>query len=199
MPFHPVQNCTRVEIRWQAGTNLCENTFAYRWNAPAPSAAELSALAAAIGGDLATWLRRCMHNGITFREVHAWNANAPGGAQGTYTFPPNTTGQRAGAAVALSEASGITKRTGFMGRSNKGRNSISGFIEGDVDGNTLSNTLMSLLGDLAIHMLTSYISGRFTPGVASVANNTIIPLASALVLDSDVDSQKTRLNRHGNT
>jgi hypothetical protein len=45
--------------------------------------------------------------------------------------------------------------------------------------------------------LTSYLAGRFTPAVASRANNIAIPLQTTAILDSNVDSQKTRLNGHG--
>jgi len=136
-------------------------------------------------------------NSCVYREVHARNMHVAGAAQGNYTFPSGVTGQRGGFPVADNEASGITKRTGFTGRSNRGRNSISGFSEADLDGNTIGNTLMTLLGDLAIHILTSYLAGRFLPAVASRANHIAVPLATTVVLDNNVDSQKTRLNTHG--
>ena len=197
MPFHPIQHCTMVEVRDSHDTNQMENTFAYYWDGTPPTAAELDALCAAVAADLAFYMRRCQITGCVYREVHARNMHTSSAAQGTYTFAPGVTGQRGGNPVSDTEASGITKRTGFTGRSNRGRNSISGFTETDVDGNSLSNTLMTLLGDLAIHVLTDYVTGRFTAAVGSRANNIAIPLLSAAVLDNNVDSQKTRLNTHG--
>jgi len=197
MPFHPVQHCTLAEIRYTHGTNQMENTFAFYWADPAPSAAELNALCAAIGGDLAFWIRRAQHNGVTQREVHARNMHVSSAAQGNYVMPAGAVGQRGGEPVADNVASGITKRTGFTGRSNRGRNSISGFAELDADGNSMTNTLFSLLADIAIHLLTSYISGRFAPAVASRHNNIAVPILTAAVLDTNFDSQKTRLNGHG--
>jgi len=197
MPFVPIANCTMCELRWSADTNLCENTLAFRWTGTAPTGPELSSLAAAIAGDVGFYFRRLMSTSILFNEIVCKNMHAAGGAQGSYTFPANTRGQRIGSTVALSEASGIARRTGFTGRSNKGRNSVSGFAEGDVDGNTISSGLMSLLGDLAVHILVPYLAGRFLPGVASRTNHTIIPLLASAVLDNNIDSQKTRLNTHG--
>jgi len=197
MAFVPIANCTMCKLRWSANTNLCENTLAFYWSGTPPTGSELNSLAAAIAGDVGFYFRQCMSNSILFNTIVCANQHAPGGAQGIYSFPANTRGFRIGSTVALSEASGITRRTGFTGRSNRGRNSVSGFSEGDVDGNSITGTLMSLLGDLAVHILVPYLAGRFLPGVASRTNHTIIPLLSAAVLDDNIDSQKTRLNTHG--
>lgn len=197
MAFHPVQHCTMCKLRWQVDTNLCENTFAFYWGTPVPTAAELNSLAAAVAANLGTRLANAVCNNVTFRTVHCENINAPGGAQGNYNFPPGTIGRRNQSPVALNEASGIVKYTGFVGRSNRGRNSISAFGEQDVSGNTLTTALMTLLADLALGILQSYFTGRFLPAVASKANNIAIPLQSTAVLDTNVDSQKTRLNAHG--
>jgi len=197
MAFQPIQHCSLVEVRYSHDTNQMENTFAYYWADPPPSAAELDALCAAVAGDLAFYMRRTQITGCVYREVHARNMHTSSAAQGNYTFPGGVTGQRGGNPVADSEASGITKRTGFTGRSNRGRNSISGFAEADVDGNSIGNTLMTLLADVAVHVLADYVGGRFTAAVGSRHNNIAIPLLSAAVLDNNIDSQKTRLNTHG--
>lgn len=197
MAFVPIANCTMCKIRWSANTNLCENTFAFYWSGTAPTGSELQSLATALVGDLAFYLRRVMSINYLFNQIVCTNQHAPGGAQGVATFPANTRGQRTGSPVALSEACGITKRTAFTGRSNRGRNSISGFVEPDLDGNSISGPLMGLLGDLAIRILVPQLAGRFLPAVASRINHTTIPLLSAAVLDDNIDSQKTRLNTHG--
>lgn len=197
MPFTPVANCSRCEIRWSAGTNQCENTLAYLWSGTAPTAAELTSLATEVGGTVAARMRNMMHNGIVFREVYCRNIHTQNAEQGTYTFPPNTTGNRNGSAVALNEAAGLVKRTGLTGRANRGRNSFSGFIEQDLDGNTIGATILQVLADVAISILAARVGGRFIPAVASASRGLGIRLQSALSLDSHVDSQKTRLNAHG--
>jgi hypothetical protein len=197
MPFQPVANCTMCEIRYQVNTNLCEITQAFYWAGVPPDQSELDALAQAVGLGVAGKMRSLMATNVNFREVYCKNLNAPGSLQGLFIFPNGTNGQRAGSPVALNEASGIIKRTAFTGRSRRGRNSISGFVEGDVDGNTLSNGLMQLLLDLAIEMLVARVGGRFLPAVASKVLGNAAPLIAAAVIDSNIDSQKTRLNAHG--
>lgn len=197
MPFTPVANCSMCKLRWSSQTNLCENTLAFFWSGVAPTGAELASLAAAIAGDVGFYFRRAMSDQILFNTVVCTNIHAPGGAQGQYNFPANTRGQRVGSQDALNVASGIVRRTAFVGRANRGRNSVSGFTEGDVDGNTLGTGLMQLLGDIAVHILVPYLSNRFLPAVASRVNHIAIPLLSAAVIDNNTDSQKTRLNTHG--
>lgn len=197
MAFTPIANCTMCEIRYQVDTNLCEITQAFYWTGTPPIGTELVNLATAVGTGVAGKMRACMSQNVRFREVYCKNLNAPGSAQGLYIFPNNTNGQRSGAPVALNEASGIIKRTNFTGRSRRGRNSISGFVEGDVDGNSLGNSLMQLLLDLAIEMLVSRVGGRFLPAVGSKVLGNAMPIVSAAVIDNNIDSQKTRLNAHG--
>lgn len=197
MAFVPIANCTMCEIRYQVNTNLCEITQAFYWTGTPPIGTELTSLAGAIANGVVVKLRACLCNNVVFREVYCKNLNAPGSAQGVYVFPAGVTGDRIGAPVALNEASGIIKRTNFTGRSRRGRNSISGFIEGDVDGNTLSTQLVQLLLSLAAEMLLARVGTRFLPAVASKVLGNAMPIVSAAVIDNNIDSQKTRLNAHG--
>lgn len=201
--FHPTLNTAMCHVRTQNGSNLQENTFAFQWGTT-PTAAQLLALATAIGtGPLGLAIRAITSNGWIFREVYCRNIDTAVAAEATYTFPSGTTGSRPGFQVAANEASGIVKRTGLTGRGSHGRNSYSGFVEADVDGNTLSSSLMALLAQIAIDTLISYLGGLLNPAVAHIPRALLAPpghsttLASAIVLDSNIDSQKTRLNSHG--
>ena len=197
MPFVPITNTSMVHVRWQAGTNLCENTFAYKWTGTPPTAAELLSLATEIAGSVAAQMRNAMHNGIVFREVYARNIHTSQAEQATYTFPNNTTGNKTGGALALSEAANIVKRTGLTGRAARGSNRISGFVEGDCDGNSIGSSLMSLLANICAQIILARVSGRFAPAVASRLRGSSTTITQALLVDSNVDSQKTRLNNHG--
>lgn len=203
MPFHPVNQCTDCQIRMQSGNNLLENGFQFKWNnATPPSSAELASLALELAGTVGLALRNCLSNGTTFREIHCRNLDIEAANQATYTFPNGTTGARGGNQVAANEACGIVKRTGLTGRGSHGRNSISTFIEGDIDGNTVGGTLVGLLTNLAVQILLNAVSNRFHPAIAhrprvSLSPGSATELVSTLVLDNNVDSQKTRLNSHG--
>jgi len=189
-------------LRTQNGTNLEENTFAFKWVGTAPTAVELGQLAAALATTVGAALRAITSNGWIFREIYCRNIDVEFAPEATYTYPSGTTGQRVGNQVAASEACGIVKRTGLTGRGKHGRTSVSGFTEGDVDGNSVGGALMALLAQLAAQMLLGYLTGRFRPAVAHIPRVGTAPgssdfISETIVLDNNIDSQKTRLNAHG--
>jgi hypothetical protein len=196
--FHPVPFTSECHVRYQHGTNLLENTFAYIYGST-PTNADLLSLATEIGVGLALRMAAMMHNGVVMREVYCRNLDVEFANNATYTFPSGTTGQRAGSPLASNEAMSIVKRTGTTGRGMHGRNSFSEFIEPDADGNTLSAFLLNLVLAVIIEILTYRVSGKFAPALAKrmVTPPRSVLLRSALALDNNVDSQKTRLNSHG--
>jgi len=200
--FHPTALTTMCHVRTSNATNQQENTYAFHWTGTAPTALELASLASNVATVVGGGLIALTSNGWIFRQVYCRNIDTEVAAEATYSWPANTTGARAGSQVAANEACGIVKRTGLTGRGQHGRNSISGFIENDVDGNSISSTLIALLTNLAIDTLVSYLTGRFLPALAHIPR-TVGPtgysnlLREAVILDSNIDSQKTRLNAHG--
>ena len=200
--FHPTANTSMCHLRTQNGANLQENTFAFHWTGATPTSGQLNTLATQLAGTIGTAMRNITSNGWVFREVYCRNIDTEVAAESTYLFANGTTGSRAGSQVAANEACGIVKRTGFTGRGSHGRTSCSGFIEGDVDGNSVSSTLMALLLQLALNMLLSYNGSQFVPAVAHIPRVPLVigsstPIQVTTVLDSNIDSQKTRLNSHG--
>lgn len=195
--FHPVPSTSECQVRYQHGTNLLENGFAYGFTGANPSTAELLALATAIAGSIADKMRDVMHNGVVMREVYCRNINTEVANQATYTFPAGTNARRTGSPVASNEAARIVKRTGQTGRSHRGANSFSEFVEGDVDGNSIGSSLFSGLLSLGLEIILNRVGSRFTAGVASRRLFSAFPISSATLLDNNIDSQKTRLNAHG--
>lgn len=199
--FRPTAETSMCHVRLQSGTNLQENTYAFHWSGSTPSIAELLALATALAGTVGASLRALTSTNVTFREVYCRNIDTEVANEATYTFPVGTTGQRSGNQVAANEACGVVKRTGQTGRGSHGRNSISNFVESDVDGNSVLGGLMALLANLAISTVLDYFSGRFRAAIAHIPRNigvgTSTPITTAIVIDSNIDSQKTRLNNHG--
>jgi len=201
--FHPTLNTTMCHVRTQNGTNLMENTMAFNWTGTAPTGTELTNLATAIGtGAFITAMRAFTSNSWIFRQVYCRNIDTEVANEGEYDFPPGTTGNRSGSQLAASEACGLVKRTGHTGRGQHGRMSVSGFVEGDVDGNSLGNSLMAMLATAAFDLLIDYLSNRFIAALAHIPRSGTTPghsdlITETAVLDSNVDSQKTRLNSHG--
>jgi len=203
MPTILVPQTTEVTIHYQNATNLYENVLHYRWSsATVPTATQLDSLCAQVRDGVGLKLRACVSDGWTFVDVVAKNLNADPGNQGSAAWPSGTHGTLAGSQVAANEACSIVKRTGLSGHGQHGRMSVSGFTEGSVDGNSLSSSIIGLLTTLALELLTRYVTGIFIPALAH--KRPAVPLATsstpltfAGVLDSNIDSQKTRLNSHG--
>jgi len=188
---------TYCEVRYSHGPNLMENTYGYRWSGSPPSAAELLALCIEVWQTIGDKTRNLVSNGVGFREVHCYNTDVPLSNQATYSLPTGTIGARIGPIVASNEACGIVTRTGLRGRSSHGRKSYSEFIEGDVDGNSVSSFIMGQLASIAVSIVADRVGGRFKPAVLSRRYGITPTILSALVLDTNIDSQKTRLNSHG--
>jgi hypothetical protein len=201
--FRPTLNTTMCHIRTQNGTNLEENTLAFKWAGSAPTDANLLALATALRDTVALGIRAFTSDRWLFNQIYCRNIDTEVANEATYIYAPNVTGQRGGAPLAASEACGIVKRTGRTGRGQHGRMSCSGFVEGDCDGNSVGSSLIALLSNVALQMLTSYLAGQFKPSLAHIPRpggpspGTSDLITETIILDSNVDSQKTRLNSHG--
>jgi len=197
MPFTPIANTTYCEIRWQHGTNLGENTVWYKWSGAVPTAAELATLCVAVRDGVANRIRVCMNAGVLMREIHCRNMDVEVANQATLAYAPGVTGGRTGSPVASNEAANVVRRTGKTGRSQHGAVRVSEFSEGDVDGNSIGSTLMGLLADVGLSLLEDYVSNRFLGALGSKKTGQSYELLDAGVIDSNIDSQKTRLNQHG--
>lgn len=197
--FIAVPFTSDCHVRYQHGTNLLENIFAYQWGGGVPTNAELLSLATEIAASIALRMEAFLHNGVIMREVYCRNLDVEFANNATFPFPAGTIGLQGGNPLASNEANGLIKRVGLTGRGMHGRNSFSEFVEGSVDGNTLGNTLMSLFLNLAAEILLARVAGRFKAAVAK--RHVIVPrsiqIQSVIDLDNNVDSQKTRLNSHG--
>lgn len=199
MPFHPVPNCTECQVRWAHDTNLFETGFAYAWTGGPPSVAELTSLATEVRDTIGVKIQQMTTYSNHFLEVHCYNLDVALGNQATVAFPTNATGTRGGDPIPASNAMNIVKRTGQRGRSGHGANRISDFSEGDVTGNTLQAYLMTAGANLILSIIASRVSGRFFAGLKSLHLSQVLRILAGVILDTDVDSQKTRLNGHGST
>jgi len=200
--FHPTLNTSMCHIRMEAFNIQFETTLAYHWDGATPSAANLLSLATELATSAAPLLIGMLGNHVTFREIYCRNINTAVANEATYTFPPNTFGTRPGFPASMNAACGLVKRTGLTGYGQHGRNSISGFVEGDIDGNNVGNVLMTLLANLLLQFLAARVAGQFRAAVAHIPR-TVGPLGTStiltqgVVLDNFIDSQKTRLTGHG--
>lgn len=200
MAFHPVPLCTECQVRWSHGANQYECGYAYKWNnSTPPTVTELLSLATEVRDTIGVKMQQMTTSSNSFREVHCYNLDVALGNQATALFPTNATGTRGGDPSAASVAMNIVKRTGLRGRSGHGANRVSDFSEGDTTGNTIQGYLMGAAANLIVSIIANRVGGRFFPGLKSLHLSQVLQVVAGIVLDTDVDSQKTRLNRHGSS
>jgi hypothetical protein len=200
--FHPTAHTSMAHIRMEAFGQRFETTLAYNWAGSVPTVAQLLALATELATGAAPLMQGLMGNHVTFREIYCRNIDTQVANEATYLFPPNTFGTRTGLPASLNAACGLIKRTGLTGYGQHGRNSISGFVEGDIDGNSVGAALMTLLANLLLQYLANRVGGVFRAAVAHIPRlpgltGSSSLITQGLVLDNFIDSQKTRLTGHG--
>jgi len=200
--FHPIDQCTMVYVRYGTGNVRMENTFGYKWSTTSvPDSATLLSLCTEIGSTLAERIRNMITSNITMFEVHARNMDVALGNQATAAFTPGTVGSLLSVPTALNICGNLVTRTGRAGYSQHGAKRISGFDGVSVNGNSISGTQMGRFANLATNVLATRVAGRFIPGVPHIVappgRGTIDVITFCGMLDSDIDSQKTRLNNHG--
>jgi hypothetical protein len=196
--FRPLANTTQSIVRWAFGNVGCINTFYWRWSGNiVPTQGELQTLNASVLASLVDRMRECQVTQVRYQTIISRNMESQNGLSVETQASAGQVGTRPSGAVAGNEAARIFRKSALAGRSKKGAISVSGFGEGDVDGNSLSSQLMALLARVALEMLITRVSSRFIPATASFKLGTSSILASTGQRDSNIDSQKTRLNGRG--
>lgn len=189
-----------VHFRWLGpAQQQCENVYQFSYSAIPPGSI-LNGLANQIADNLLPKYQQIMTTKHTFNEVFVRDIGAATGrAIGTYTFPSGTHGNDTGDPIVSNAAVNVFLRTLLTGRTNHGAKRLSGFSENLISKDNVFNELMALIAELAVRWLTGYgVSGyNFTPVVASDKADTHYPILQLGVTDFVIDSQKTRLEKHG--
>lgn len=199
--FHPIAQTTMVYLRYLQGSNHMENTFAYRWNsATVPSAAELLTLCQEVGSTIGAKLQAMTVNTVQLIEVHARNMNVALGLEATAPFTTGTQGQLNGTPYAANCTGNLVTRVGLAGYGMHGGKRFGCWTNFEANGNSIASLQMTRFANMALSVIATRVGGRFIPAVphlSGVSANTSTLITSVLMLDSDIDSQKTRLNNHG--
>jgi hypothetical protein len=200
--FHPIAQTTQVVFRYQHGSNRLENVFHYRWNnSTPPSVAELTNLCTEVGATICEKIRQFMTNGVQLIEVHARNMDVALGNQATAAFTPGTVGALIGQGDATgSTVLNLVTRTGLAGYGQHGAKRLGETSKLQHNGNTASGGWVTNCASVALSVVAARVGGRFLPSIPHInrlGTGTSSIITSCLLLDDDIDSQKTRLNNHG--
>lgn len=202
MAFIPVPNAAKVAVVGSLDSQEIVNTLWFT-SAGGFSPSEIETLAGAVSGWWIDSILPYLNNGYTMAYVTATDASVSGGAQFTDSAGAGETGGVGGSQMPNNLAFCVSFRTGFSGRSNRGRNYVSALSESNMaTANRVDPTWAGqiktgyevLLGDgigFTWVVASQYHDGD--PRVSGVTN----PVTSVLFVDTIADSQRRRLPGRG--
>lgn len=194
MPFHPILQTVEVTLKAERAGNQRRNVIHYYYNLPRPSASEISLLLAAVEASVIEKYEDVVCTGTRWYELVGQDIHAVGGAQVSRAINRLSSN---GTQVAPSNVSlCMSKRTNFAGGSNRGRFYFIDAAEDMFNGDDLNPLYNGALTTLANALLTSHVSGRFLPAVASRINGVSTGM-TAITWDQVADSQRRRLKGRG--
>jgi hypothetical protein len=207
MAFIAVPNTVRAEIR---GTFQGERVLNTLWFAKIDAwvPAEMTALADTLA---AWWTTNCLQqqsDQYTLREIYVRDYTAAVGLEYTSTVDLPAVGEIPEAALPNNVSLAVSFRSGFTGRSTRGRNYWVGFAETQIVGNAVADAVITditsyyalLLPDFIettlIPDITWVITSFYTGGAPRSFGATFI-INTVTCVDNIVDSQRRRLPGRG--
>lgn len=197
LTFHPISQTVRCLIRFTQAGKQMENSLYYTFTGSSPTAAELTALAVEITTTIGRKLQAALHTSVRMTEVICTNIDNAFGNEGQNPFDPGSFGGAGGIAAPSNSAVNIVKRSALHGYSYRGENRFGPFAGSYVDSDNMQTALINAILNVIVSLLVARVGGRFTPAVASTKLGTSKALTEAVLTNTLLDSQKTRLAGHG--
>jgi hypothetical protein len=204
MAFAPNPRIVQVELRYDQDNEEIENLLYFDTGSIATQT-ECALLALEVNGWWGVTVRPLQATTVTLREVYAKVMIAPPAPEATSTAALPAAGTGGTAALPNNVTCSISFRTGFTGRSSRGRNYIIGLMEGGVVANQLNAGVIQAWTAAYEGLLPTgpYITGG-TWVVYSQQNNGVprvtgafSPVSTVLFVNDVVDSQRRRLPGRG--
>lgn len=208
MPFIPAVDTARVCVNQTLhGQNICNVLHFFK--AGGYSEADLTALANAV---ITAWndnMAPAMSTDIQFTSVTARDMSAVDAEAVEVPFPALSGGDIVNVASPGNVAIVVSWKTGFAGRSRRGRTYLSGVSEDGITGNEINADRLASIRGLVTDFIADMTAAGFQLAIASYfsgvdGNGDPIPRATALVtpvltaiVDKWLDSQRRRLQGRG--
>jgi len=203
MPFIPIPNTAEVEIRGSLGGALIENTL-YFTNAGTITFEALNTLAFNVGDWFGVNMLPLLSADYTLREVFARDLTTDSGVTASAPQPEGSVGGQAGGSEAGNVSACISFRTGFAGRSFRGRNYIPAIPKSQISQSILNGSWMASCITAYQQLSSETAEGGWTWVVASRYHNNAprvegvtTPVNAVLFTDVVSDSQRRRLPGRG--
>lgn len=203
MPFVPAAETAQFNIRGTLHGEQVENTL-YFANGDGWDSAQLATFGSYLLDWYTTNVRAYLSTGFVLREVYAVDLSAQDGPSATVTVENDPGGPLGADALPGNVALCVSFRTAFRGRSRRGRNYISGFVETQVSANGISSGVVNAIvaGYQELLSIGTYPSiqwvvvSRYQNKVQRT-NALVTPVTAVLAVDNYVDSMRRRLPGRG--
>jgi len=202
MAFIPWPNGVKLCFEFATAGSIWETCFSLRKSAGAPTSTDLETV---VGDGVDSWtaaLKGLLTEDTLLGAVRATDMTAEGAPQ--FVQAVNETGTQTGPGAPLNACAVISGRTAKRGRSYRGRNYVSGLLNGDFTNPvTLGSGLQTALATWATGLQTALDGDGFDIVVASQQHNGVptspadLNEVIAFVVDSKSDSQRRRLAGRG--
>jgi len=191
----------QTTLRWTSEGSQKNNVLSWEYDGSSsggPSVSDLVALATSLYGALSSTLHPIMGSGVNIDSVDAkWMGSLPH-KLGTFVPAQPNPGTAAGELDPANAALVISWKTGFVGRSYRGRTYHGGFTENQSQGSTALSSLVTGVGALASALLI-YAGTGAVPMHLVVASRHLLTLTDVTtpIVNAFIDSQRTRLIGRG--
>lgn len=202
MAFIPIPNVSMHTVNYTWLGQQVQNVF-HVLHGDAPTVGGISAVNNVIIGWWNTEIEPNVSNQVEARSVIGTSQHVANGPQSTTAFAPGSVGQLTSPSMPSGVTVAVSWRTGFSGRSFRGRTYHVGLVEGQVVDNEIdSATHTTLIGgyaqlvtDLATADTPLVIASRYTNNAPRVTGVATVVLS--VLIDTFIDSQRRRLAGRG--
>ena len=207
MAYQPVAATALVELVYQVGTTIQENTLYFRHAATSWTPVELTTL----GNEMAAWWEASIAPlasiDVSLVRVDVTDLSEQFGSKVVIPLDPAVTGEASTDRLPSNVSMAVTFTTGKRGRAFRGRNFVVGLVEGQVNDDQVNGSAVSLYlaaynallvgGSSQPTDATWVVVSRVVNQVVQMPTALTNPVLAAVVADDIVDSQRRRLPGRG--
>lgn len=202
MAFIPIPNTSMHTVNYTWLGQQVQNVF-HVLHGDVPTVGGIQA----VNGILINWwnteIEPNVSNQVEARSVIGTSVHVQNGPQSTSSFPPGSVGQLTSPSMPSGVTVAVSWRTGFAGRSFRGRTYHVGLVESQVTDNeidsgthaTLAGGYAQLVTDLATNDTPLVIASRYTNNAPRTTGVATVVLS--VLIDTFIDSQRRRLAGRG--
>lgn len=202
MVFVPVPNVSMHLVNMRQYNQEIQNVF-HVLHGDQPTAGAIAQANDIIGDWWIASLAPNISDTVTAVSIIGTDQTVQNGAQATLAFPTTAEGGVSTPPLPSGTTVAISWRTGFSGRSFRGRTFHVGLVEAQVDGNSLVENVRITLGLAYTQLIADLeLAGLFLVVASRYANNAprttgIATIINTVLIDPAIDSQRRRLSGRG--